>query len=169
MSNQLIKIQTKGDVQSVSARELHEFLQVQSRFNDWIERRIQEYEFVENQDYTCLTQKIVTQTKAGKKGAAVQKEYELSLHMAKELAMLENNEAGKAARRYFIACEAALKQSSVAVAPTGSVKVEAEKSSRVIRRVSPNKLAEMLYEMCFIKDHAVRVSLAKKLYEDTLC
>jgi phage anti-repressor protein len=101
----IIKIETVGDVRMVSARELHGFLGVQTRFNDWIERRIEEYEFVENQDYTCLTQKRVTQTTQGRKGAAVQKEYHLTLSMAKELAMLENNDKGKAARRYFIACE----------------------------------------------------------------
>lgn len=35
-------------------------------------------------------------------------EYALSIDMAKELSMLENNEKGKQARRYFIACEAAV-------------------------------------------------------------
>ena len=32
-------------------------------------------------------------------------EYALSIGMAKELSMLENNERGKQARKYFIACE----------------------------------------------------------------
>lgn len=32
-------------------------------------------------------------------------EYALSISMAKELSMIENNERGKQARKYFIACE----------------------------------------------------------------
>ena len=33
------------------ARKLHEFLQIQSKFADWIKNRISEYGFVENQDF----------------------------------------------------------------------------------------------------------------------
>ena len=32
--------------QTVNARELHAFLEVQTRFNDWIAARINEYEFI---------------------------------------------------------------------------------------------------------------------------
>lgn len=34
-----------------NARELHQFLGIKSRFNDWIKSRIDEYGFVQNQDY----------------------------------------------------------------------------------------------------------------------
>ena len=37
-------------------------------------------------------------------------DYLLSLNMAKELAIVENNAQGKAARRYFISCEEQLSQ-----------------------------------------------------------
>ena len=46
-------------IQTVSARELHEFLEVKSRFNDWINNRIEEYEFIENQDFVTFTKNLV--------------------------------------------------------------------------------------------------------------
>ena len=58
---ELIKVTTndKGQ-QLVSARELHEFLEVKSRFNDWITNRINKYEFVEFEDYIAITKTLVT-------------------------------------------------------------------------------------------------------------
>ena len=44
-------------VQTVNARELHSFLEVQTRFNDWITKRIKDYDFAENQDYSIVTEK----------------------------------------------------------------------------------------------------------------
>ena len=86
------------------ARKLHEFLQVETRFNDWINRRIEEYGFVENQDFVFGYSNLSNQNKRGGNRKAVT-EYHITLDMAKELAMVERNEQGKAARRYFIKCE----------------------------------------------------------------
>ena len=84
-------------IQTVNARELHEFLEVKSRFNDWIKNRINEYDFAENIDYITLTKNLVS--------GGSRTEYYISLDMAKELSMVERNEKGKQARRYFIQCE----------------------------------------------------------------
>ena len=54
-------------VETVNARELHAFLEVQTRFNDWIKNRIEQYDFVENQDFLVVTEKKVTMTDAGEK------------------------------------------------------------------------------------------------------
>ncbi len=83
--------------QTVNARELHQFLEVASRFNDWITNRINDFNFVENQDFVTFTENLV-------KGRPA-KEYALTLDMAKELSMVERNEKGKQARQYFIECE----------------------------------------------------------------
>lgn len=83
--------------QTVNARELHAFLEVKTRFNDWIERRISDFGFVEGVDFVALTQKRVS--------GGTQTDYFLSLSMAKELAMVERNAKGKEARLYFINCE----------------------------------------------------------------
>lgn len=98
---QLIKIEntTMGQEvkETVNARELHSFLEVSTRFNDWIVSRINDFGFVEDQDFTTFTENPV-------KGRPA-KEYALSLDMAKELSMVERNEKGKQARQYFIECE----------------------------------------------------------------
>ena len=88
--------------QAVNARELHKFLGVGKDFSSWIKDRISKYGFVENQDYSSFTEIGEREV-----GATVRKEYALSLDMAKELSMVENNEKGKLARRYFIEVEKA--------------------------------------------------------------
>ncbi|NUU94797.1 hypothetical protein XO10_00480 [Marinitoga sp. 1135] len=84
-------------IQTVNARELHEKLKVGSRFNDWIRNRIEKYGFIEGIDFITLTKNLVS---GGK-----QKEYYISLDMAKELCMVENNELGRMFRKYFIEVE----------------------------------------------------------------
>lgn len=110
-ATELIKITTnESGVNCVSARELHEGLGVEQRFNDWINRRIKKYGFEENTDYTCLTQKRVTQRTNGQKGTATEKDYIITVDMAKELCMVENNDLGRKFRKYFIACEKKLQE-----------------------------------------------------------
>lgn len=110
--NTLIKITEQmidqETVQTVNARELHTFLEVNVRFNDWIARRIEEYDFQENQDFMSFTQKRV-KPKSGRPST----EYHLTLDMAKELSMVERNEKGRQARRYFIECEKKLRNQAV--------------------------------------------------------
>ena len=109
-------------VETVSARELHTFLEVQTRFNDWIKNRIEQYDFVENQDFLVVTEKKVTMTDAGEKATLI-KEYHITLDMAKELSMVERTEKGKQARKYFIECEKKLKEQTVSqsVQPIGEL------------------------------------------------
>lgn len=87
-----------ADVNSVNARELHEFIQSKSDYSTWIKNRIKKYDFQENQDY------IIFQTKKAGNNATL-KEYFITLDMAKELSMVENNEKGREARRWFIEIE----------------------------------------------------------------
>lgn len=96
--NGLIKIDDKG---LVNARELHEFLENKRQFADWIKQRISQYGFIENEDFTV--HKFVN-------GKATQIDYVITIDMAKELSMVENNENGKAARKYFIQCEKQIKE-----------------------------------------------------------
>ncbi|WP_199879349.1 antA/AntB antirepressor family protein [Campylobacter coli] len=76
------------------------FLEIDTKFADWINRRISHYSFIENQDY--IIKEVFT-------GRRPRKEYYVTLDMAKELCMVENNEKGRQARRYFIECEKCLK------------------------------------------------------------
>ncbi|MFN4236873.1 MAG: antA/AntB antirepressor family protein [Vogesella sp.] len=121
----LIPLSTRriGDdaIQTVNARELHAFLEVGKVFAAWIQERIQQYGFVENQDYVIgfpnlenqntgwtVDSPILANQQVGRGGDRRSKEYHLTLDMAKELAMVERNQKGREARRYFIQCEKAL-------------------------------------------------------------
>ncbi|WP_298128943.1 antA/AntB antirepressor family protein [Ferrovum sp.] len=92
-------------IQTINARELHEFLGVGKDFSNWIKERIRKYEFVENQDFVsteCLSSPNLANSKSRPQKII---EYHLTLDMAKELSMVENNDRGREARRYFIECE----------------------------------------------------------------
>ena len=99
--NELIKIEVRNGQQLASGRELHKFLEVKSRFNDWFNNRIEMYGFTENVDFVAITKILVTAQ--GNKSSY--KDYLMKISMAKELAMIENNEKGKVIRKYFIECE----------------------------------------------------------------
>ena len=99
--HELISLQPHATLtQAVNARELHTFLEVQTRFNDWIAARITDYAFVENQDYVRFTENSV-KPQGGRPSIG----YFISLDMAKELSMVERTDKGKQARQYFIECE----------------------------------------------------------------
>lgn len=98
--NQLITITENNGNKAVAARELHTFLESKQQFSNWIEKRINEFDFVENEDYEVLNNSI-----KNPQGGRPAIEYALSIDMAKELSMVEKNAKGKQARRYFIAIE----------------------------------------------------------------
>ncbi len=96
----LIKIIEQGNKQVVNAKELHQFLNIDTKFTMWIERRIEDYGFIENEDF-----EVFLKNGKNSKGGRPSKEYAITLDMAKELSMVERNEKGRQARRYFIECE----------------------------------------------------------------
>ena len=102
---ELVRVEVKNGEQLVSARELHEFLEIGSKFNDWF-KRMCEYGFVENEDFVAITQKKVTVQ--GNESEYI--DYILKISMAKEISMIQRNEKGKQARIYFIECERRLKE-----------------------------------------------------------
>ena len=92
-------------VPTVSARQLHSFLEVGKIFTTWIQERIVSFGFVEGQDFVMIEGLSLPNLGGAKSRAQTTKEYYLSIDMAKELSMVERNERGKQARRYFIECE----------------------------------------------------------------
>ena len=94
--------------QAVNARELYEFLGSKRQFANWIKERIESYEFVENVDYVVFNN-FVKNPKGGRSSI----EYAITVTMAKELAMVENNAKGKEVRKYFIECERQAKQANI--------------------------------------------------------
>ncbi len=87
-----------------NARDLHKFLEVGKDFSTWIKDRIQKYDLRQESDY--LLPKFGEQVPHQGGSRWVEKiEYHLGLDVAKELAMVENNERGRQVRRYFIEME----------------------------------------------------------------
>ena len=99
------------EVNAVSARELHTFLGNKDRFAMWIKDRIEQFDFIEGQDFSIFSE---NSEKMGK--GRPRKEYALSIGMAKELCMVERNARGKQARLYFIECEKIAKEKTTALA-----------------------------------------------------
>lgn len=82
---------------TVSGRELHEFLEVKSKYADWF-KNMSAYGFTENIDYVSLSKNLENG------GRSI--DHQLTIPMAKELCMIQRNERGKQARQYFLAVEA---------------------------------------------------------------
>lgn len=85
---------------SVSGRELHEALGVETPYHKWFPRMC-EYGFTENEDFS-VTDIFVHNSNGGKQSMM---DHQLSIPMAKELCMLQRTEKGKEIRRYFISVE----------------------------------------------------------------
>lgn len=109
---ELIKVEERDGKQAINARELHQKLGSKYQFANWIQERIEKYGFVENQDYEVFKENL-----KNSKGGRPSKEYALSLDMAKELCMIENNEKGRMIRKYFIEVEKKVRMQSVPSLP----------------------------------------------------
>ena len=124
--NELIPLHSQtingNAVETVSARELHTFVESKRQFADWIKNRIEKYGFVENQDFIKVVENHASQKNGAEKSMTYDNwqgriEYFVSVGMAKELAMVENNDKGSQARKYFIECEKQLKEQTATQKP----------------------------------------------------
>lgn len=103
-----INIKDENGKQTVSARELHEKLEVSTQFKDWIKRMI-DYGFEEGKDYCSFLSEST--------GGRPAMEYFISIDMAKEICMIQRSDKGKAFRQYFIECERRLIESNKRAMP----------------------------------------------------
>ena len=100
--NSLINITTNEQgSQVVSARELHEFLEIGKDFSTWFKDMLK-YGFDSDVDFTPIL--------GNSNGGRPTKEYAITLDMAKELSMIQRSDKGKQARKYFIESEKQLTQ-----------------------------------------------------------
>jgi phage anti-repressor protein len=133
-TNELIKVVERDDKQAVSARDLHGILEVGRDFSNWIKDRIEKYGFAEGEDYSpnlanrsdglpdlgkSTGENLIPRhgsedfcspnlaSKSTGRGGHNKIDYLLSVGMAKEIAIVENNEKGREIRRYLIKVEEA--------------------------------------------------------------
>lgn len=98
--NELLKVTYDNDRITLSARELHKYLEVGTRFNDWFPRMC-EYGFHEDLDY----KEVLLKNEYNPNGGRTATDYQLTIDMAKEIAMLQRSDKGREIRQYFIQVE----------------------------------------------------------------
>lgn len=107
IENDLVPVyETSTGEKVIYGSELHEVLEVKSRYREWIDRRLLDIDAVENEDFQAA--------EISAPSGQTKKEYIIKLDTAKEMAMLERNEKGKEVRRYFIQVEKKYKFASLA-------------------------------------------------------
>lgn len=100
--NELLKIEVnENQEQTVSGRELHMFLGIETPYTKWFERMLQ-YGFTEGKDYTDKNVSVLSDKRERE---YTQLDHIMKLDMAKELCMLARNDKGKEARQYFLEVE----------------------------------------------------------------
>jgi phage anti-repressor protein len=117
-----------------NARDLHAFLENGDGFHDWFKDRICQYDFQENQDYVSFTENSVKP-----QGGRKRTDYHITLGMAKELAMVERNDQGKAARKYFIECERKLLESKGHLVPHNYIETITPSEQQILAEMVEKK------------------------------
>lgn len=103
--NELLKINYEAEQPTVSARDLHEALEINTRFNDWFSR-MAEYGFENGVDFNLLKNKKV-RLEGNREVKRDIMDYQISVDMAKQICMIQRSEKGKQYRQYFIDLEKA--------------------------------------------------------------
>lgn len=99
---ELMRINYEADKPTVSARELHEGLEIGTQYTIWFNRMC-EYGFVDGADYKAVNQKRLT----AQGNETVYIDHEISIDMAKQICMIQRTDKGKKYRQYFIDLEKA--------------------------------------------------------------
>lgn len=99
--NEIIKINYETEQPTVSARDLHEQLNIEKRFSAWFETNSKG--FIENEDFTS----VLTGTVVNNGATRELQDYNLSIDMAKHICLMSRTEKGRECRQYFIDLEKA--------------------------------------------------------------
>ena len=103
MNEITIAVKYDNDNPTVSGRELHAALMVDTRYIDWF-KRMCEYDFVEGRDFNLLKFEKV-QIEGNRRVVRNIIDHQLTIDMAKQLCMIQRTEIGKRCREYFINLE----------------------------------------------------------------
>lgn len=98
MEKMLVPINYEGEQPTVSARDLHEALEIKSKYADWF-KNMSAYGFVENMDYFTFSKNLENG------GRTI--DHNISVDMAKQICMIQRSEKGKLYRQYFVDLEKA--------------------------------------------------------------
>lgn len=144
IENELVPVyETSTGEKVVYGSELHEVLGVKSRYREWIDRRLNDIEALENEDF----QGAEISAPSGQ----IRKDHIIKLDTAKEMAMLERNEKGKQVRRYFIQVEKKYK-SAVSTAQELSPQLQLLINMELEQKRQAEKLEEVEGRMDSIRE-----------------
>jgi anti-repressor protein len=155
----LIKITSSEKGQTISAKELYEFLDITTDFTTWCKRMF-EYGFEEDIDFTPILGEST--------GGRPSMDYALTLDAGKEISMLQRSDKGKTARKYFIECEKELrttKPKQLSRKELAYMVIEAEeKSERLQLEIdTKHKPRSEFVDLLFNSDDLFTMSQAAKL------
>lgn len=154
MSNELIRIDmSNADRPTVLGRDLHEALEVKSKYADWF-KNMCAYGFEEGKDYLTFSKNLENG------GRTV--DHQLTIAMAKELCMIQRTEKGKKFRQYFIQIEEAWNSPEQVMARGlyAAQKIN-ESLSAKIKQLAPK--AEFADD-CLIADNGITTTSIAKEY-----
>ncbi|MCR0265019.1 phage antirepressor KilAC domain-containing protein [[Clostridium] innocuum] len=97
--DELIRINFDSDIPTLSGRELHAALGINTKYADWFARMC-DYGFIESQDYFS----ILRNRSDGLPGKPLT-DHQLTIDMAKQLCMIQRTDIGRQFRQYFIKVE----------------------------------------------------------------
>lgn len=135
----LIKINYDTEQPTVSARELHEGLEIKTAFKDWFPR-MAEYGFEAEKDF-CSKMSEST-------GGRPATDYQISVDMAKQICMIQRSEKGRQYRQYFLDLEKAwntpeqifARALKMADRTIDSLKHQNERLLRDVERMKPKEI-----------------------------
>lgn len=145
-----LEVIDKNGIHVIDSKLLHKKLEVKSYHSDWIRRRVENYGFKRNQDFYLKMSKST----GGRKG----KSYLLTLDMAKELCMIENNDTGKKARRYFIEIEKqfriseAVRMAGIETRKTLTEKIEESGENDRMHGHAYSTYTKLVYSVCGLSE-----------------
>jgi len=149
IQNNLIPVyQSKKQEGVVNARELYDFLESKQEFTTWIKNKIDKYGFIENEDFLIILSKTSGRPK---------QDFILKLDVAKEIAMVENNEKGKQVRRYFISIEKEMQNRNIAKVQSKPIRLNLTESIKALpdsphKRFKYKQYTDIVYKFIFNKN-----------------
>lgn len=131
--SQMFNIQEKdnGEI-AISGRELYEALEIKTQYTKWFER-MTEYGYQENIDYIAISQKRLT----AQGNVTTYIDHALTIDTAKEIAMIQRNEIGRAVRQHFIRIEDAWNSPEMIV--ERALQIQTNKVEKLEAQVEENK------------------------------
>lgn len=91
--NELLKINFETEQPTVSARDLHDGLEIGTRFNDWFPRMV-EYGFESGKDFNLLKNEQV-QIEGNREVKREVTDYQISVDMAKQICIRDCNPSNR--------------------------------------------------------------------------